>query len=119
MAEISTLAKLDFSSGWPPKKNFDLIVRLDQTDPRLRPGMSSTIRVAVGTLPNSILIPVRAAFSKQGRTVAYVLRGSSFEERAIEVSRRSAEEVVVAKGLKNAERVALKDPTLKEEASEQ
>lgn len=114
VAEISTLAKLDFSSGWPPKKNFDLIVRLDQTDPRLRPGMSSTLRVAVERLPNSLIIPARAAFSKQGRTVAYVLHGSNFEERVIEVSRRSAEEVVVAKGLTNAERVALKDPTLKE-----
>lgn len=114
VAEISALAKLDFSSGWPPKKNFDLIVRLDQTDPRLRPGMSSTIRVAVERLPNSILIPVRAAFSKQGRMVAYVLHGSNFEERVIEVARRSAEEVVVAKGLKSNERVALKDPTVKE-----
>jgi len=114
VAEISALAKLDFSSGWPPKKNFDLIVRLDQTDPRLRPGMSSTIRVAVERLPNSILIPARAAFSKQGRTVAYVLHGSNFEERVIEVARRSTEEVVVAKGLKSNERVALKDPTVKE-----
>lgn len=114
VAEISALAKLDFSSGWPPKKNFDLIVRLDQTDARLRPGMSSTIRVAVERLPNSILIPVRAAFSKQGRIVAYVLHGSSFEERVIEVARRSTEEVVVAQGLKSNERVALKDPTVKE-----
>ncbi len=114
VAEISALAKLDFSSGWPPKKNFDLIVRLDQTDARLRPGMSSTIRVAVERLPNSILIPARAAFSKQGRTVAYVLHGSNFEERVIEVARRGTEEVVVAKGLKSNERVALKDPTVKE-----
>jgi len=114
VAEISALAKLDFSSGWPPKKNFDLIVQLDQTDPRLRPGMSSTIRVAVERLPNSILIPTRAAFSKQGRTVAYVLHGSDFEERQIEVARRSTEEVAVAKGLKADEKVALKDPTVKE-----
>ena len=114
VAEISTLAKMDFSSGWPPKKNFDLIVQLDQGDARLRPGMSSTLRVAVERLPNSLLIPARAAFSKQGRTVAYVLHGSNFEERAIEVARRSAEEIVVAKGLKDGERIALKDPTVKE-----
>ncbi len=119
IADISTLAKLDFSSGWPPKKNFDLTLQLDQTDSRLRPGMSSTVRLAVERLPNSILIPAKAAFSKQGRTVAYVLHGSNFEERTIEVSRRSAEEVVVAKGLARGERVALKDPTIKETSDEQ
>jgi HlyD family secretion protein len=119
IADISTLAKLDFSSGWPPKKNFDLTLELDQSDSRLRPGMSSTVRLAVERLPNSILIPAKAAFSKQGHTVAYVMHGSNFEERAIEVSRRSAEEVVVTKGLARGEKVALKDPTMKEASAEQ
>ena len=114
VSEISAIAKVDFSSGWPPKKSFDLIVQLDQTDPRLRPGMSATLRVAVERLPDSILIPARAAFSKHGMTVAYVLHGSNFEERQIEVARRNTDEVAVAKGLKSGERVALKDPTLKE-----
>ncbi|HEV2348417.1 MAG TPA: efflux RND transporter periplasmic adaptor subunit [Terriglobia bacterium] len=116
VTDISTIAKMDFSSGWPPKKSFDLTIQLDQSDPRLRPGMSATIRVAVDRVPNSTLIPVRAVFSKQGRTLAYVLRGTAFEERTIEVSRRSSEEVVVTKGLARGEKVALKDPTLKESA---
>jgi len=114
VTDISTIAKMDFSSGWPPKKNFDLTLQLAQMDPRLRPGMSATLRIAVERFPNSILIPAKAAFSKQGRMVAYVLHGSTFEERAIEVSRRSAEEVVVTKGLARGEQVALKDPTIKE-----
>jgi multidrug efflux pump subunit AcrA (membrane-fusion protein) len=116
VTDISTIAKMDFSSGWPPKKSFDLIIQLDQTDARLRPGMSATIRVAVDKIPNSTLIPVKAVFSKQGRTLAYVLHGAAFEERAIAVSRRSTEEVVVTKGLASGEKVALKDPTLKESA---
>ena len=103
--EISTIAKMDFSSGWPPKKNFDLTIQLEQTDPRLRPGMSSTIRLAVERIPNSILIPAKAAFVKQGQTVVYVLHGSSFEERPIEVSRRNEEEIAVAQGLTRGERV--------------
>lgn len=114
VTDISTIAKMDFSSGWPPKKSFDLTIQLEQSDPRLRPGMSTTIRVAVDKVPNSTLIPVKAVFSKEGRTLAYVVRGAAFEERTIEVSRRSTEEVVVNKGLARGEKVALKDPTLKE-----
>ncbi len=109
VADISTLAKQDFST-WPPPKNFELTVQLEQTDSRLRPGMSATVRVAVAHLPNSLLIPAEAAFEKAGKTVVYVQKGSGFEERAIEVARRGECEVAVAAGLKAGERVALKEP---------
>ncbi len=113
VAEISPLAKTDFS-GWPPKKNFDLALQLDQLDPRLRPGMSATARVAVERLPDSILVPPEALFQKSGNTVAYVLNGSKFEERGTEIARRGEKQVAVARGLKPGERVALKDPTAEE-----
>ncbi len=111
VASISPIAKLDYSS-WPIKKNFDLTIRLEQPDPRLRPGMSVTARVAVERLPNSILIPSEAVFEKNGQTLSYILKNGEFEERRIEVSRRGDGEVLVGHGLARGERVALKDPTL-------
>jgi multidrug efflux pump subunit AcrA (membrane-fusion protein) len=108
--EISALAKVDFS-GWPFPRNFDVSVQLDQGDARVRPGMSATTRVAVEKLPACILIPPEATFQKLGKTVAYVLRGSSFQEREILVAKRGESQVAVAGGLKPGERVALKDPT--------
>jgi multidrug efflux pump subunit AcrA (membrane-fusion protein) len=56
------------------------------------------------------VIPVEAVFDRGGRTVAYVLSGAAFEERILEVARRSEGRVQVARGLKPGERVALKDP---------
>jgi HlyD family secretion protein len=111
VSDISPLARVDFSN-WPPAKNFDLTVQLDQTDPRLRPGMSANARVAVATVPGSILIPASASFQKGGKTVAYVRRGSRFEERSIDVSRRGRDVLAVSRGLAVGEQVALKDPTL-------
>src|SRR5258708_641795 len=35
---ISVLARVDFSSGWPPVRNFNLGLIRDDRDPRLRPG---------------------------------------------------------------------------------
>jgi multidrug efflux pump subunit AcrA (membrane-fusion protein) len=110
VVEISALAKLDFS-GWPFPRNFDVSVQLDQGDARVRPGMSATVRVAVEKLPACILIPPEATFQKSGKTVAYVLSGSSFQEREILVAKRGESQVAVARGLKPSERVALKDPT--------
>jgi HlyD family secretion protein len=110
IGDISTLARIDFSN-WPPQRNFDLVVQLDQTDPRLRPGMNTTVRVAVDRLPDAVLIPVRAVFEKDGRSVAYVARPrGGWDERVVQIARRGQEQLVVRDGVRPDERVALKDP---------
>jgi len=111
---ISPLASMDFSAGWPFPRNFKLELTLDQTDPRLRPGMSATARLAVDRVPDAILIPTEASFQNAGQTVAYVLRGSRFEERIIQVGRRSEGQLLVTSGVSPGERVATKDPTVKQ-----
>jgi HlyD family secretion protein len=112
LAEISPLAKIDFSSGWPPQKNFDLLFELKESDPRLRSGLGGITRVAVGTTKNALVVPSKACFNKGGRTVAYIRRYWSFEEREVEVARRSKTEAVIARGLAAGDKVALVDPTL-------
>ncbi|HZB25116.1 MAG TPA: HlyD family efflux transporter periplasmic adaptor subunit [Vicinamibacterales bacterium] len=108
--DISTLARIDFSN-WPPQRNFDLIVQLDQTDPRLRPGMTTAVRVAVDRVADAVLIPVRAVFEKDGRSVAYVPKArGGWDERVVKIARRGQEQLVVTDGVKPDERVALKDP---------
>jgi HlyD family secretion protein len=114
VARISALATVDFTGGWPFPKNFELGVGLDESDPRLRPGMNATARIAVDKIPNAIVIPTEAAFQKSGETVAYVLHGSKFEERTIEAGKKGESQLVVTAGLEPGERVALKDPTEKE-----
>jgi HlyD family secretion protein len=110
IGDISTLARIDFSN-WPPQRNFDLIVQLDQTDPRLRPGMTTTVRVAVDRVADAVLIPVRAVFEKDGRSVAYVARPrGGWDERVVHIARRGQEQLVVSDGVRPDERVALKDP---------
>lgn len=114
IAEISTLATVDFGSGWPFSTNFEVEVGVDQLDERLRPGINATARVAVDRVPNAVLIPPEAVFQKAGSSVAYVLRGSHFDERPVEIGRRSESVLLISQGLKPGERVALKDPTEKD-----
>ena len=112
--DISTIASEDYSAGWPIPRNFDLRVTLDHVDPRLRPGMSAQITIIIDRIPEVLIIPVRATFQREGATFAYAWVGSRFHEQAIVVSRRSGDEVVVAKGLQAGDRIALQDPTAKE-----
>jgi RND family efflux transporter MFP subunit len=111
---IGTIATSDFSAGWPVPRNFDLEIGIDQADPRLKPGMTVQITVIVDRVPNAITIPAQASFLKSGQTVAYVWNGSAFQERAIQVERRSRDRVLVSTGLKAGDLVALKEPAGKE-----
>jgi HlyD family secretion protein len=118
ISEISPLAKVDYTS-YPYRKSFSLKVQLDQPDARLRAGMTAALRIEVERLPNSIVLPAEAVFDKGGRMTAYVLTNGNYQERKLELARRSGGKVLVASGLKPGERVFLKDPTLPESQEQQ
>jgi HlyD family secretion protein len=109
VADISPLAKLDYSS-WPFTKNFDIALGIGDADARIRPGMSASGRIAVEKVANGILTPAESVFEKNGGTFAYVLNGSKFEERPVQVARRGKSQLLIGGGLKPGEKVALKDP---------
>jgi HlyD family secretion protein len=111
---IGTIATSDFSAGWPIPRNFDLEIAFDQTDARLKPGMTVQVTVIVDRVPDAIAIPAQASFLKSGQTVAYVWSGSRFDERPIQIERRSRDRILISSGLKQGDLVALKDPSGKE-----
>jgi HlyD family secretion protein len=111
VSQISEIASMDFSGGWPFPRNFSIQFALAKSDPRFRPGMTANVRIAVDRVAGGIIIPAEALFRKSGQSVAFVISGSKFEERPIEVARRSGDQLLIAKGLQAGERVALKDPT--------
>ena len=114
ISHIGTLATTDFSAGWPFPQDFGLEIAVDQPDQRLKPGMSAQITIIVNRVTDAITIPAQASFMKSGQTVAYVWNGSKFEERVIQVEKRSRDRILIASGLHPGDQVALKDPTVKE-----
>jgi multidrug efflux pump subunit AcrA (membrane-fusion protein) len=107
---ISLLARVDFSSGWPPPKNFDLRLALLESDARIRPGMTAVARIATDRIPNVVLVPSEAVFQKDGSPVLYVLDGSMFVEQRVQVARRGKEQAVIASGVEAGARVASRRP---------
>jgi multidrug efflux pump subunit AcrA (membrane-fusion protein) len=107
---ISVLARVDFSSGWPPVRNFDLGLVLDNPDPRIRPGMTATARIAADRMANVTLVPAEAIFQKDGRPVVYRLRGSKFDEQIVEIVRRGREQAAVSAGVSAGDKLAVRRP---------
>ena len=107
---ISVLARVDFSSGWPPVRNFDLGLILDEKDARIRPGMTATARIAADRLPSVTLVPAETIFQKDGRPVVYRLNGSKFDETSIDIVRRGREQAAVSDGVKPGDKLAVRRP---------
>lgn len=108
---ISVLARPDYSSGWPPTRNFDLRLVLLDADTRIRPGMSAVARIAVDRVPDVVLLPTEAVFQRDGYPVAYVLDGSEFAERRLALTRRGREQAIVKSGVAPGDRVATRRPS--------
>jgi multidrug resistance efflux pump len=107
---ISVLARVDFSSGWPPVRNFDLGLILADPDSRIKPGMTATARIAADRLPDTTLVPVEAIFQKDGRPIVYRLNGSKFDEQPIEIIRRGREQAAVTAGVSAGDKLAVRRP---------
>jgi HlyD family secretion protein len=110
LVAFSTLARPDYTS-WPVARMFDVAIEFDKPDPRVRPGMSATIRVAVDRVERTLLVPSRALMLTDGQAVVYVAGPRGFERRPVVVARRNLQQAAIAQGVRAGERVALRDPT--------
>jgi hypothetical protein len=108
--DISVLARVDFGSGWPPQRNFDLELAIPEADKRLRPGMSATARIAIARQPGMLLAPASAVFTVSGRPTVYRLSGRIFEAVPVELAGRDREQVAIARGVSPGDRLALRQP---------
>lgn len=66
-------------------KVFKVIIRLEQSDQDMKPGMSASNDIIIGSYRDQILIPLKAIYSKNGKPVVYLKRGGDVTEQEIEL----------------------------------
>jgi multidrug efflux pump subunit AcrA (membrane-fusion protein) len=108
---ISPIAAVEFRRGFGQSdKYFPARATLKELDPRLRPGMSATAEVIIESEPDTLLIPVRSSIMHQGKPAVYVQYGNEYVIRYIEAGKRNDIDMVVLKGLREGDVVALENP---------
>jgi RND family efflux transporter MFP subunit len=114
--EVAALAKTE--EGGSGAKQFDVVIRIDGSNPLLRPGMSTTTRIIVDRIPDKRSIPIESVFDRGEKMVVYATDDGSFVEREVKLGARNDNFVIVEEGLTEGERVSLVDPTAREEEGE-
>ncbi len=111
LRDISVVAKPDFTT-WPPVRNFDIVVALADSDPRLRSGMSASARIELDRLADVLVVPTGAIFQRGTSAVVYVVNGAAVDARPVTVLRRGRDQVALASGVREGERISLKEPAV-------
>jgi multidrug resistance efflux pump len=113
-ARVSSLAGsaargnfFDNTSG--PLRMFDVTLRLDQPDPRLRPGTSVRVVLSGAEVRDALTLPRQAIFQKNGKPVVYARTGTGFTPREVKVTHRTESRVAV-EGVTEGTEVALVNP---------
>jgi HlyD family secretion protein len=91
-------------------KFFGVTLALNESDPRLRPGMTARVEIQVEERASALSIPLDAVFEKEGRHVCYAASGRHARERDVVLGPSNQDRVVVESGLRPGERVCLRDP---------
>jgi HlyD family secretion protein len=91
-------------------KFFGVTVQLGETEPRLRPGMTARVEIEVEERATSLYVPLEAVFEREGRHVCYVVGLGGVSPRDVTIGPSNQDFVVIEKGLRRGDRVALRDP---------
>lgn len=105
---VSGMGRPDRTAG--PLRMFDVTLRLDETDPRLRPRTSVRVIATGQTIEGVLLVPRQSIFDQDGKSIAYVSTPAGFEVREITVLHRNESQAAV-EGLEEGTVVALVDPS--------
>jgi multidrug resistance efflux pump len=111
-AKVSAIAGLtssDFFDVAGPVRQFDVTLKLDKVDPRLRPGTSVNVLLKGRTVDNVLQVPLQAVRLKNGKPAVFVKSGAGFESKEVKVLYRT-ETRVALDGLAEGTIVALVDP---------
>jgi multidrug resistance efflux pump len=108
---VKTVAGMAMKNFWDDQVggSFEVTIQLPNSDPRLRAGLTAQVVILGDQKKGVTYIPRQSVFLKEGKRVAYIKNGSSFEARELKIQAESESRVAVD-GLKPGAEVALLDP---------
>jgi multidrug efflux pump subunit AcrA (membrane-fusion protein) len=112
-AEVVAVANLAISKDRESKiKVFPVDILIKGNVKQLLPGLTVSCRIIVDQIDDVLYIPLEAVHSTPERDFVFVAGNNGFTERDVELGQSNTDYVIVTKGLKLKDKVALVDPTL-------
>ena len=115
-ARLESLDSIAVTSIAPKVRIFAAVFSVQGADPRLMPDLSAALDVELGRAPNALLAPRDAIVRQDGKSYAWVKRGTNFDKVPVTVGSESDMQEVIESGLKQGD-VVLRNPLASRSAS--
>lgn len=113
--DVPVKARIEFIAPLAVVKNnikgFQVKALIEDTESRLKPGMSVSMNVPVGAAQKAVSVPVSAVFKDSRQNVVYVRKGDSTEKRKVTVGINNLSFVEIKSGLNEGEEILLVEPS--------
>ena len=107
---VTEVANVGESKAGSDIKLFQVLIKLNETNKNIRPGMTTSNRILTNKEEDVLMIPLEAIFSKDTISYTYVKSGLTIDKKQVELGVSNNEVVVINKGLKEDEVVYLNKP---------
>lgn len=107
---IDSIGTLSRSGGDRHAPRFRVRVRLDRSDPRLRPGMTALVRILTDRLDDAVTVPVDAVFHRRDKAYCLVDTPLGVRETPVIPGATDGVRVIIQQGLEGGERLRLLPP---------
>ncbi|MFO7864422.1 MAG: HlyD family efflux transporter periplasmic adaptor subunit [Salinivirgaceae bacterium] len=91
-------------------KVFEVVVKLKNTDPVLKPGMTSGNRILVSSFDSVLSVPLEAVQTIDSTQYVYVKSGVGLKKTKVKTAEANTNFIIIEKGLKEGDRVTLNLP---------
>ncbi|MBN2685740.1 MAG: efflux RND transporter periplasmic adaptor subunit, partial [Pontiellaceae bacterium] len=96
---------IEFDQSSP--KIYPTVIKVDQTDPSLRPGMTVEVDMISDVISDVIFVPVEALYVKEGKVYCHLKKATGAQEQMVTIGRSSDNYVEILEGLKEGDLVLL------------
>ncbi len=94
-------------SADPKSRTFQVKIRPDLNDGKLRPGMFAQVNVVTQEKPKAVLVPKESVLTRSGQTVVFVLAGDTVQMRTVKLGLSRNGTVEIASGVNAGEEVVV------------
>ncbi|MCL4534731.1 MAG: efflux RND transporter periplasmic adaptor subunit, partial [Bacteroidetes bacterium] len=94
-------------SADPKSRTFQVKIRPDLNDGKLRPGMFAQVNVVTQEKPKAVLVPKESVLTRSGQTVVFVLTGDTVQMRTVKLGLSRNGTVEIASGVNAGEEVVV------------
>lgn len=107
---VTSVANVGESKQGSDIKLFQVLIKLNETNSNIRPGMTTSNKIQTYKEENVLTIPLEALFYKDSISYVYVKSGFSIHKKQVDLGLSNNDVIIIKNGLREEEIVYLNKP---------